>query len=101
MNIDIKSRKYLDRVMNMENINNQKTTTTSTIILVTIGLIFALISLWGYSFIFGVIGVIMGILATKNGSKAGLAVIITNMIFMGIGLMFSEKIVDYTINLIN
>ncbi|HHX17427.1 MAG TPA: hypothetical protein GX727_01040 [Clostridium sp.] len=85
----------------MENINNQKTTTTSTIILVTIGLIFALISLWGYSFIFGVIGVIMGILATKNGSKAGLAVIITNMIFMGIGLMFSEKIVDYTINLIN
>lgn len=101
MNINIKNRKYLDGVMNMESINKQKTTTASTIILVTIGWIFALISLWGYSFIFGVIGVVMGILATKNGSRAGLAVIIGNMVLMGIGLMFSERIIEYAVHLIN
>lgn len=85
----------------MENINSQKTITFSTIVLVLIGLICALISLTGYSFIFGVIGVIMGILATKNGSRAGLTVIITNMILMAIGLIFSEKIMDYVMNFIN
>ncbi|NLI57401.1 MAG: hypothetical protein GX387_02630 [Clostridium sp.] len=87
--------------MYMENINSQKTSTFGTVVLVTIGLIFALISLFGYSFIFGVIGVIMGILATKNGSKTGLTVIITNMILMAIGLIFSEKIMDYVMNFIN
>lgn len=43
----------------------------------------------------------MGILATKNGSKAGLTVIIVNMIFMAIGLIFSEIIADYIMNLIS
>lgn len=85
----------------MENINKHKTITVSTIVLVITGWILALVSLWGYSFIFGVIGVIMGILATKNGSKAGLSVIIANMIFMGTGLMFSEKIINYVTNFIN
>ncbi|MDQ2086388.1 hypothetical protein RBH29_08090 [Herbivorax sp. ANBcel31] len=85
----------------MENINNQKTTTAALVVLVTIGWIFAFISLLGYSFIFGVIGVIMGILTTKNGSRAGLSVIVANIILMGIGLVFSEKIADYVINFMN
>ncbi|HQD29019.1 hypothetical protein [Acetivibrio saccincola] len=99
--MDIKSRKYLNRVIDMENINSQKTATFSTIVLVVGGLVFALVSLLGYSFIFGFVGVIMGILATKNGSKAGLTVIIVNMIFMAIGLIFSEIIADYIMNLIS
>ena len=63
---------------------------------ISIGWICAIISLFGYPFIFGVIGVIMGILATKQGSRAGLAVIVGSIALMGIGLIFSGTIVNYT-----
>jgi len=65
------------------------------VLLVTIGIIAAILSLLKYPFIFGVIGVIMGILSTKEGSKAGLAVIVLNIIFMSIGLIFSDIIWNY------
>ena len=38
----------------------------------------------------------MGILATKNGSRAGLPLIVSSIILMGIGLMFSGVIMNYT-----
>jgi hypothetical protein len=62
---------------------------------VTIGIITAVLSLLRYPFIFGVVGVIMGILSTKGGSRAGLAVIVLNIIFMSIGLIFSGIIWNY------
>lgn len=46
----------------MERINFQKTGTRSNIILLTVGWISALLSLVIYPFIFGVVGVITGIL---------------------------------------
>lgn len=64
--------------------------------LVTIGWISAILSLFAYPFIFGVLGVVMGILATKKGSRAGLALIISSIILMGIGLIFSGVIMNYT-----
>lgn len=67
----------------------------SNTLFITIGWIAAILSLLRYPFIFGVLGVIMGILATKGGSRAGLAVIVANIILMSIGLIFSPVIWNY------
>lgn len=54
-----------------------------------IGWIAAVISLFRLPFVFGVLGVVMGILSTKGGSRAGLALIITSIALMAIGLFFN------------
>lgn len=61
-----------------------------------LGWVAAILSLFAYPFIFGVVGVIMGILSTKNGSRAGVSLIITSIICMGIGLIFSGVVMNYT-----
>lgn len=76
--------------------NSQATATRGRGLFLTIGWISAILSLFIYPFIFGVLGVIMGILATKGGSRAGLPVIIASIVFMGIGLLFSGVILNYT-----
>lgn len=80
----------------MERIKAQKAGARSNIVLLAIGWISALLSLFIYPFIFGVVGVITGILATKNGSRAGLPLIVSSIILMGIGLIFSGVIMNYT-----
>ena len=65
-------------------------------VFIIIGLICAVLSLFIYPFIFGVVGVIMGILVTKAGSRAGLTVIVTSIILMGIGLIYSGVILNNT-----
>lgn len=62
---------------------------------VVFGWIAAILSLIRFPFIFGVVGVVLGILATKGGSKAGLPVIVASIIFMGIGLIYSPVIWNY------
>lgn len=64
--------------------------------LVAIGWISAILSLFFYPFIFGVIGVIMGILATKGGSRGGIPLIVASIVLMGTGFMFSGVILNYT-----
>jgi MFS family permease len=84
----------------MEGINNtedrQKATRRSSVLFAAIGWISAILSLFMYPFVFGVLGVIMGILATKGGSKAGLPVIVASILLMAIGLIFSGVIMNYT-----
>ncbi len=65
-------------------------------IYITIGWISAIVSLFIYPFIFGVLGVVMGIIANKNGSKAGVSLILASIALMGIGLIFSGVILNYT-----
>lgn len=88
----------------MEEINNLDRSRAaegkSSIIFVLIGWISALLSVLAYPFIFGVIGVIMGILASKNQSRAGLPIIVTSILLMGIGLIFSNPIAKYTMKLL-
>ncbi|MCR4435023.1 MAG: hypothetical protein QHH06_06545 [Clostridiales bacterium] len=60
-----------------------------------IGWISAILSLFIYPPIFGVLGVIMGILSTKGGSRAGLAVIVASIVLMGIGLIYSGVLLNY------
>ncbi len=67
----------------------------SSTIFIVLGWISAILSLLAYPFIFGVVGVIMGILATKNGSRAGLPLIVASIIFMSVGLIYSSVIMNY------
>lgn len=60
-----------------------------------IGFISALLSLALYPPLFGVLGVIMGILGAKGGSRAGVVIIVASIIFMGIGLIYSGVIFNY------
>jgi hypothetical protein len=74
--------------------------TKSSTFLLVIGWISAIISLIKFPFIFGVLGVIMGILATKNGSKGGLPLIMASMILMAAGLFLNNIIFGYLRHLI-
>jgi len=67
----------------------------SSTILLVVGWIAAVLSLFAYPFIFGVVGIIMGILAVKSERRAGLPLIVTSIIFMAIGLIYSGVIMNY------
>ncbi|MGI6776664.1 MAG: hypothetical protein ACOX7R_01130 [Acetivibrionales bacterium] len=83
----------MDEVNNMQNI--EKESARSKVPFLVIGWIAAILSLFVYPFIFGIVGVIMGIISTKGGSRAGLSVIIASIVLMGIGLIYSDVILNY------
>ncbi|HEX2945130.1 MAG TPA: hypothetical protein VHT96_04170 [Clostridia bacterium] len=58
--------------------------------LLTIGWITAVLSLIRYPYFFGVIAVIMGIMASKQGSRSGLRLILASILFIAAGLIFNE-----------
>ncbi len=60
------------------------------ILLLLIGWLTAALSLIRYPYFFGVIAVIMGITASKNGSRAGLTLILASILFIATGLIFNE-----------
>lgn len=82
----------------MNSLNASKTIDKKNATLLVIGWICAVLSLFMTPFVFGPVGVITGILATKNGSRSGLALIVTSILFMGIGLIFSPVIMNYARN---
>ncbi|HOJ09197.1 MAG TPA: hypothetical protein PK733_01210 [Clostridiales bacterium] len=84
----------MDEFNNTENREEVAEARDSTLFLV-IGWISAILSLLAYPFIFGVVGAIMGILAVKNQSRAGLPLIVGSIVFMGIGMIFSGVIMNY------
>lgn len=84
----------------MDEINKMRGTHSraakSSMLLLIIGWISAVLSLFIYPFIFGVVGVIMGILSSKNGSRTSVPLIVASIVLMGIGLIFSGVIMNYT-----
>lgn len=60
-----------------------------------LGWIAAVVSLIRYPFIFGVVAVIMGILVSKNGKRAGMYLIVASIILMAVGLIFSDVFYNY------
>ena len=80
---------------NMGNNGSMVVEKKSSTFLLVLGWIAAFASLVRYPFIFGVFGVIMGIIATKNGSRAGLALIMASMALMAAGLIFNAVIFNY------
>jgi len=64
-------------------------------VLLLAGWVSALMSLFLYPFVFGMLGVISGILATKNNkSRIGVYLVVFSILLMGIGLAFSKNILS-------
>jgi hypothetical protein len=66
-----------------------------TVIYLVIGWIAAVASLVRFPFVFGLVGVIMGIIANKNGSRAAMPLIIGSILLMAVGLIFSGVFYNY------
>ena len=79
----------------MNNAGGARTQARGSMAFLVIGWISAIISLVRYPFIFGVLGVVMGVLATKRGSRVGLGLIMTSIILMAIGLIFGGVFFNY------
>jgi len=82
----------------MHGINNSErggtaAATRDNIFFIVVGWAAAILSLLIYPFIFGMIGVISGILAAKNGGKSGIVLIAASIIFMAAGLIFSDALI--------
>ena len=73
----------------------KRSTGKSYIFFLALGWIAAIISLVRYPFVFGVVGVIMGILVSKNGKRAGMPLILASIILMAVGLIFSNVFYNY------
>lgn len=72
-----------------------RTKEKGSVIFLIIGWIAAIISLVRYPFVFGIVAVISGIVASKRGSRAGLALIMASIVCMAIGLLFSGVFFNY------
>jgi hypothetical protein len=76
------------------NSSTGKPAAAGKILLLLIGWLTAALSLIRYPYFFGVIAVIMGIMASKNGSRAGLMLILASILFIATGLIFNEIFFD-------
>lgn len=77
---------------NVQEINNQNESLKKGVLLLA-GWVSAVLALVIYPFVFGMLGVVAGILATKNNkSKIGVYLVVASIAFMGVGLAFSNKI---------
>lgn len=77
---------------NVQEISNQSLSIKKALLLLA-GWISAVLSLFIYPFVFGMLGVISGILATKNTkSRIGVCLVVVSILLMGIGLVFSTKL---------
>ena len=61
--------------------------------LLFVGWVSAVLSIFIYPFVFGMLGVVSGILATKNNkSRIGVYLVVASIVMMGVGLALSTKI---------
>lgn len=72
-----------------------KSKTENAMPYLVIGWICAVLSLIAFPFVFGIVGVTMGIISTKKESRVGMAVIIASIVFMLIGLIYSDVLMTY------
>lgn len=71
---------------------------TGIILTTAAGWAAAVISLVIYPFVFGAAAIILGILISKKGSRAGMPLIAASLLLMAAGLMFNNAIYDYLKN---
>ena len=60
---------------------------TSEILLIILGYAMAGACMVKYPFLFGVLGISLGVIVNKRGYKQALYIIVINMIFMGVGFI--------------
>lgn len=65
------------------------------VLFMVLGWVSAAISLVMFPFIFGVIGVVMGILCSKNGSKAAQVLVVASVLSIAASLVFKEVIYNH------
>ncbi len=66
------------------------------VVLLLMGWVAAFLSLFIYPFVFGMLGVVSGILATKNSkSRIGVYLVVVSIVLMGIGLAFSNRLLPW------
>lgn len=68
---------------------------------ILLGWVCAAVSLFVYSFAFGIAGVVMGILSTKKQNQAGIPVIIASIVFMSIGLIYGPVLTTFLRRMFN
>ncbi len=72
------------------------------VVFLFMGWLSAILSLFFYPFVFGMIGVISGILATKNNkSRIGVLLVVSSIVMMGFGLAFSKVLVALARDVLN
>jgi len=77
---------------NVQEISHQNISVKKAILLLA-GWVSAILALFIYPFVFGMLGVVSGILATKNNkSRIGVYLVVSSIVLMGVGLVFSTKI---------
>jgi len=72
-----------------------------SVVLILLGWISAIMSVFIYPFIFGFLGVLSGVLASKYESSAGLPLVVASIVLMSVGLMFGSTILSYTMQIFN
>jgi hypothetical protein len=77
---------------NIRSFDNTQVKGRFNTLLYVIGWISAIISVVRLPFVFGVLGVVMGIICSKNGSKAAVSLIVASLILMAVGLLFNGVI---------
>ncbi len=86
---------------NVQGITNHYESVKRFVYLFT-GWLSAILSLFFYPFVFGMIGVISGILSTKNNkSRIGVFLVVASIVMMGLGLAFSSKLITLARNVLN
>jgi len=83
----------MDRVNQNGSISRAKE--KGSILYLVLGWIAAILSLVRYPFIFGVVAVVLGILVSKNGRKAGTYLVVASIILMAVGLIMSDVFYNY------
>lgn len=81
--------------MEKVHINQKAASDKKAMVLLVIGWICAITSLIYYPFIFGVIGVIMGIITSKSGNRKAVSLIVASIVFLGIGLLYGGVIQSF------
>jgi len=84
----------------MNNSGSVQVERKSNTLLLILGWISVVISLIRLPFLFGVFGVVMGILATKNGSRAGLSLIVASILLMTVGMIFGGVFYNFLVRLV-
>ncbi len=67
----------------------------SNFLLLAVGWLSAVTSIFAFPLMFGPLGMVMGILAARDGGRAGIMLIVFSVIFMGTGLILQENLADF------
>lgn len=81
--------------MNGQNGSMARTKGKGNALYLVIGWLAAIVSLVRYTFVFGIVAIVLGVMVSKNGSRAGIALVVASVILMAAGLIFGDVLFNY------